>query len=29
MSYFGVMGQCDATFVLVINVGNSDLYFTV
>ena len=28
-SYFGIMGQCDQTFDLKINVGHCDLYFMV
>ena len=29
MSYLGIMSQCDARNDLMINVGNSDLYFMV
>ena len=29
MSYFWKMGQCNMTFDLKINLGHSDLYFTV
>ena len=28
-SYFGTISRCDATFDFKINVGNTDLYFTV